>query len=159
VTPPRSFLPGPAAAARAASRRGWRDELGSSAPLTMALGLGLLVIPVFLLVLTVPTWEARTVDARDAARNAVRALVTAATWHQGVAAANQAVAEITANNGVPAADVTASYSGNLNRGAAVTATVTIAIPDGSIPGIGNFGTFHYTATSTEQVDPYRSESP
>ena len=39
------------------------------------------------------------------------------------------------------------------------ATVTIAIPDGSIPGIGNFGTFHYTATSTELVDPYRSESP
>ena len=140
-------------------RRPDRDERGSSAPLTMALGLGLLVIPVFLLVLTVPTWQARTVDARDAARNAARALVTAATWEQGVAAANQAVAEITANNGVPATDVAASYTGNLNRGGTVTATVTVAIPDGAIPGVGNFGTFHYTATSSEQVDPYRSETP
>jgi hypothetical protein len=158
--PRRLSLAGPeVAAVTAVGRRGRRDELGSSAPLTMALGLGVLVIPVFLLVLTVPTWEARTVDARDAARNAARALVTAGTWDQGVAAANRAVAEITANNGVPAADVTASYAGSLNRGAAVTATVTIASPDGNIPGIGNFGTFHYTASSTEQVDPYRSETP
>ena len=132
-------------------------ETGSlSAPLTLVLGLGLVVIPTFLLVLTLPTWEARTVDARDAARNAARALVTADTWGDGVSAADQAVADIAVNNGVPTADVTTSYAGSLSRGSAVTATVTIAIPDTVIPGIGNFGTRHYTATSTERVDPYRS---
>lgn len=133
------------------------SETGSmSVVLTLVLGLGFVVIPVFLLVLTLPTWEARTVDARDAARNAGRALVTSDTWSDGVAAANQAVDEIAANNGVPPSDMTAAYTGSLTRGSAVTATVTIAIPDTVIPGIGSFGTRHFTATSTEQVDPYRS---
>lgn len=136
---------------------GVAGEAGSmSAVLTLVLGLGFVVIPVFLLVLTLPTWEARTVDARDAARNAARAIVTADTWNDGVAAANQAVNEIASNNGVPASEVTAGYSGSLSRGSEVTATVTIAIPDTIIPGIGSFGTRHYTATSTEDVDPYRS---
>lgn len=134
-----------------------RDDRGSmSAPLTLVLGLAFIVIPLFMLVLTLPTWEARTVDARDAARNAARALVTAPTWNQGVADANQAVNEIAANNGVDPADVTATYTGTLTRGSAVTAAVTIVIPDTVIPGVGSFGIRHYTATSTENVDPYRS---
>jgi len=127
-----------------------------SVPLTLVLGVGLVVIPAFLLVLTLPTWEARTVDARDAARNAARALVTADTWSDGVTAANQAVSEIAANDGVSQAEISASYTGSLTRGSEVTATVTIAIPDTVIPGIGSFGSRHYTASSTEQVDPYRS---
>ena len=127
-----------------------------SVPLTLVLGLGLIVIPTFLLVLTLPTWEARTVDARDAARNAARALVTADTWNNGVAAANQAVDEIIVNNGVAVSDVTTAYTGSLTRGAQVTATVTISIPDTVIPGVGSFGIRHYSASSTEQVDPYRS---
>lgn len=133
-----------------------RDETGASAPLTMALGLGIIVIPVFLLVLVLPTWEARTVDARDAARNAARAVVTAPTWDQGITAANQAVAEIAANNGIDPAQLTATYTGTLQHGSEVTATVTVTIPDTVIPGIGNFGTRHYTAASTEAVDLYRS---
>lgn len=133
------------------------DESGSlSTPITLVLGLGFVIIPVFLLVLTLPTWEARTVDANDAARNAVRALVTADTWADGVAAANQAVGEIMSNNGIAAGDYTSNYRGALNRGSKVTATVTITIPDTVIPGIGAFGTRHYTGSSTEQVDPYRS---
>jgi hypothetical protein len=127
-----------------------------SVPLTVVLGLGLLVIPTFLLVLTLPTWEERTVDARDAARNAARALVTADNWDSGVASANQAVDEIAMNNGVSASDVDARYSGSLSRGSEVTATVTIVIPDTVIPGIGSFGVRHYSASSTELVDPYRS---
>jgi hypothetical protein len=134
-----------------------RSERGSmSVPLTLVLGVGLVVIPTFLLVLTLPTWEARTVDAHDAARNAARALVTADSWDEGVAAANQAVHEIADNNGVSESDVTTSYTGSLARGSEVTASVTIAIPDTVIPGIGSFGTHSYTARSTEQVDPYRS---
>lgn len=136
---------------------GFKDDRGSmSVPLTLVLGLGLIVIPVFLLVLTLPTWEARTVDARDASRNAVRALVTADTWSSGVAAANEAVHEIASNNGVSDADISARYTGSLTRGSEVTATVTITLPDTAIPGIGTFGVSHYTASSTEEVDPFRS---
>ena len=132
------------------------DEDGF-APLTMMLGLGLLVIPVLLVVLTVPTWEARTVDARDAAANAARALVTANNWADGVAAADQIVSEQTANDGLHPTQITVGYSGTLTPGATVTATVTVTIPAGTIPGIGAFGTVHYTARSTQQVDDYRSD--
>ncbi|HEX3425497.1 MAG TPA: hypothetical protein VHT30_05150 [Acidimicrobiales bacterium] len=127
-----------------------------SAPLTLVLGLAFVVIPAFLLVLTLPTWEARTVDARDAARNAVRALVTADNWNDGVTTANQAVEEIAANNGVAADDISATYRGSLTRGSTVTATVTIVMPDTVIPGIGGVGEHSYSASSSEQVDPYRS---
>ena len=134
------------------------DEAGF-APLTMMLGLGLLVIPVLLLVLTLPTWEQRTVDARDIAAQAARALVTADTWTAGLSAADQTVTEETANDGLNPTDVTASYNGTLTPGATVTATITVIIPAGAIPGIGHFGTLHYTASSTQHVDTYRSNNP
>lgn len=140
---------------RRRARAARSDERGF-APLTMMLGLGLLVIPVLLLVLTVPTWEERTVDARDAAANAARALVTADTWAAGVAAADQAVATEATNDGLTPSQIAVSYRGALTPGATVTATVTVTIPAGAIPGIGAFGTLHYTASSTQHVDSYRS---
>jgi hypothetical protein len=132
-----------------------QDEAGF-APLTMALGIGLLIIPVLLLVLTLPGWEERTVDARDAAANAARALATADTWAAGVAAADQTVTEVTTNDGIDPTTVAVNYSGALNAGATVTAAVTVTIPAGTVPGIGAFGTMHYTASSTQHVDSYRS---
>ena len=142
-------------------RRRWRaakvDEAGF-APLTMMLGLGMLVIPVLLVVLTLPTWEERTVDARDAAANAARVLATADTWQAGVTSANQIVAEMTGNDGLSPVDVNVGYSGALTPAGTVTATVTITIPAGMIPGVGTFATMHYTARSTQHVDSYRSEA-
>ncbi len=137
------------------SRTSKGDERGF-APLTMTLSLGLVVIPVLLLVLTLPTWEERTVDARDAAANAARVLATAATWPAGVTAADQMVAEMTANDGLAPSEVNVAYTGALAPGATVTAVVTVTIPAGMIPGIGAVGTFHYTAQSTQHVDTFRS---
>lgn len=138
-----------------ATRNKPREEAGF-APLTTMLGLGVLVIPVLLLVLTLPTWEERTVDARDVAANASRVLVTADSWAAGVTAADQAVAQEAANDGLSDNQVSVAYSGSLTPGATVTATVTITVPGGAIPGIGNFATWHYTASSTQHVDSYRS---
>jgi len=132
-----------------------RDQDGS-APISLALGVGLLVFPVLLLVLSLPTWEARSVDARDAAAAAARALVTADTWSDGVAAADAAVYAVASTDGVASEDLSATYSGSLTRGAAVTAEVTVTIPAGRIPGIASFGAVHYSASSTQQVDDYRS---
>jgi len=122
----------------------------------MTLGLGLVVIPVLLLVLTLPTWEERTVDARDAAANAARVLAAAASWPAGMSAADQTVAEMTANDGVPPSEVNVAYTGGVAPGATVTAVVTVTIPAGLIPGIGSFGAFHYSAQSTQHVDTFRS---
>lgn len=131
-------------------------EQYGSAPLSLVLGLGLLVIPVLLLVLAIPTWEARTVDARDAAATAARVLVTADTWSDGVSAANQAVDEIGASDRLSPSDVTTAYQGSLTRGSSVTVEVTVLIPATEIPLIGAVGSVHYTASSTELVDQYRS---
>ena len=135
-----------------------RSNQDGSAPLSLALGLGLLVFPVLLLVLTLPTWEARTVDARDAAAAASRALVTSDSWSNGVAAANAVVSSIASTDEVASEDLTANYPGSLTRGGAVTAEVTVTIPAGRIPGIGSFGAMHYSASSTQLVDEYRSIS-
>ena len=60
------------------------------------------------------------------------------------------------NDGLPASEVNVAYTGALAPGATVTAVVTVTIPAGMIPGIGSFGTFHYTARSTQHVDTFRS---
>lgn len=132
-----------------------RSDLGSATPLSLMLGLSMIVLPVMLLVLTVPTWEQRAVDAQDAARNAARQLVVAQDWAGGVAAANQSLVADAANDGLAVGDLTANYSGSLAPGGEVTATVTITVPVGRVPLLGFVGTMHYVARSTEHVGSYR----
>jgi hypothetical protein len=115
------------------------------------LGLGLIVMPVLVLVLTLPTWEQRTVDAQDAARNGARALVMADDWDDGVAAADQTVYEIVSSDGLVAGDVSLRLAGS-------SASVTVLVPAGNFPGLGFIGTLHYTASSTEHVDAYRGSA-
>ncbi len=133
-----------------------RRHQGSATPLTLVLGLGFIVMPVLVMVLLLPAWERRTVDAQDAARNAARALVVADDWSDGVAAAEQAVSDAVAGDGLVAADVSLRLAGSLEPGATVTASVTVLMPAGNVPGLGFIGALHYTATSTEHVDAYRA---
>ena len=134
------------------------DQRGSAIPLTLLLGTTLIVMPVMVLVLTLPTWEQRAVDAQDAARTAARALVTADDWDDGISAADEAVSQLVAGDGLPPADLTVTYSGSLTPGATVSAAVTVVIPAGNLPGLGFVGALHYTASSTEHVDSYRDSS-
>ena len=134
------------------------DQRGSAIPLTLLLGTTLIVMPVMVLVLTLPTWEQRAVDAQDAARTAARALVTADDWDDGISAADEAVSQLVAGDGLPPSDLTVTYSGSLNPGGTVSAAVTVVIPAGNFPGLGFVGALHYTASSTEHVDSYRDSS-
>jgi hypothetical protein len=138
-------------------KRSW-DQRGSAIPFTLLLGTTLIVMPVMVLVLTLPTWEQRAVDAQDAARAAARALVMADTWDDGISAADDAVSQLVAGDGLPPADLSITYSGSLDPGATVSAAVTVVIPAGNFPGLGFVGTLHYTASSTEHVDSYRDSS-
>jgi hypothetical protein len=138
-------------------RHAW-EERGSAIPLSLLLGTALIVFPVMVLVLTLPAWEQRAVDAQDAARTAARALVTADNWDDGVSAADHAVSQLVAGEGLPSTDLTVSYSGSLDPGGSVTAAVTVVLPAGNLPGLGFVGQLHYTASSTEHVDSYRDSS-
>jgi hypothetical protein len=126
--------------------------------LTLVLGVAFIVVPVMVLVLMVPTWEQRVVDANDAARNAAQALASADDWNDGVAAANQVVVQVAADDGLPQGDVAAQYSGSLTPGASVTATVTVVVPASQVPGLGVVGALHYTVSSTAHVDSYEGSA-
>ena len=131
-------------------------ERGSATALTLMLGVGLIVLPVVVLVLSLPAWEQRAVDAQDAARSAARALATAGSWPAGVAAANLAAQDALQGRDLTPADLSLQYSGSLVADGSVTVSVTVRVPVGEVPGLGAVGTLHYTASSTEHVDSYRS---
>jgi len=118
--------------------------------------MAFIVLPVAVMVLVVPTWEQRAVDAQDAARNAAVALASASDWDDGVAAADLVVAEAAEDDGLPAGAISTVFSGSLGPGAVVSASVTVAVPVGDVPGLGAVGTVHYTATSLQHVDSYRN---
>ena len=135
-----------------------RPDRGSATPLTLMLGVGLVVLPVMMVVLSLPAWEQRAVDAQDAARDAARALATAGDWGSGVASAELTVSEMLQGDGLSPADLSLRCSGSLVADGRVTASVTVAVRVGVLPGLGAVGTLHYTASSTQHVDSYRSSS-
>jgi hypothetical protein len=127
---------------------------GGFVSVELVLGLVLLVLPVALLVLTLPTWFARQDLARLAAQQAARQAVIAESGAQGPSM----VSEIAANNGLGPGQMTLSWasSSNFAPGGLVTAQVSVRIPATIIPGLGTIGSFTWTATFSERVDQYRS---
>lgn len=124
----------------------------------LALGIGVLLVPVAMLVLTVPSWSERQATARAIAREAGRT-VAVAGWCDLDRA--RAVSNAMALNlGVEPGDVSVALEdcapGRLPRGGVVTVSVTIQLPAVAIPGIANVAEWHWTARHTEPVDPYRS---
>ena len=146
-----------AGASHATPRHG-EEDYGAATPLTLMLGVALIILPVMVLILTVPVWEQRTVDAQDAARAAARAMVAASTETGGLLAAKQAVDEVFQGDGIPSAQVSITFAGEDVPGGSVTASVTVVIPAGRVPGLGAIGDLHYTARSTEHVDSYEDST-
>jgi hypothetical protein len=141
--------------ARAATPRCPGDEDGYVS-LELVLGLALLVLPIALIVLTLPTWLARQNLARLAAQQAARTGVIAASPEQGAAAAGTVVADAGLD---PATELRLSWEpgSSFARGGLVTARATVESPAVSIPFLGSVGSLPLTATFSERVDQYRSE--
>lgn len=134
------------------------SELGAATPLTLMLGIVLVIMPVMILILTVPVWEQRSVDAQDAARAAVTALVVASSEASGVVAGQQAANQVFQGDGIPTREVRVAFTGQDVPGGSVTASVGVVIPVGQLPGLGTIGDLYYTARSTEHVGSYE-DSP
>lgn len=120
----------------------------------LVLGLALLLLPVTLLILALPTWFARQDLARLAAQQAARAAVV----DESPAAGQRAAQAVGGNGGLAAGQVTVSFdpSSSFAPGGLVTVDVTVPMPAFVIPGIGSAGSFRWTATFSERVDTYRS---
>jgi hypothetical protein len=148
---------------RGDERGGERGDERGSVPIELALGLGLLVLPVAMLVALLPGWAERTAVARVAAREAARIAVLADTPEAGRAAGEGLVVRIADNHDIPPEDllqvqvlVPADPSGDLLRGGEVVATVRVAIPVPVLPLTGGVGPLWRTATHRERIDDHRS---
>ncbi|MFI5372729.1 MAG: hypothetical protein ACHQ52_14325 [Candidatus Eisenbacteria bacterium] len=124
----------------------------------LVLGVGLLVFPVALLVLTLPGWSERQTTARVVAREAARRVA-----REGVCDRDGATllgATMAQNLGLGPADLRVELDcapgDTLVAGSDVLAEVTVRMPAVQIPGVGVVGEWEWTARHREPVDRYGS---
>ena len=120
------------------------------------LAVFLLLVPIAAMVTLLPKWSERQTVARDAATTAARVAVLEADPEGAMSAGEDAVEQTARNFGVDASDLTLSWSGDLSRGGAITATVTIRMPAMAFPGLGSVEAWSWSSSHTERVDDYRS---
>lgn len=135
-----------------------REREGGYVAAELALGIGLLVFPVALLVLTLPTWSERQTTARSIAREVARVVAVEGVCDRGLAI--ETGEEMARNLGLAPSDfdvaLDCSTGARLSRGRNVQASVTVGVPAVDIPGIGAIGAWAWTAHHSEPVDQYRS---
>jgi Flp pilus assembly protein TadG len=124
------------------------DNEGSVA-VEFAAGLALLVLPVAVIVLMLPTWLQTQQHARDAARQGARLAVTSSAGSDEVA---DAVEEQLSRDGVATQNVHVTLT---STGAGVE--VRFVTPVVHLPFLGEVGGFVTTARHAELFDPYRSQ--
>jgi len=114
-----------------------------------------LLLPMVVLVATVPAWAERRHAATVAAREAARELTNA--WPNGDGVAAEAVAfEIAADQGVARRDLVVHVrSVGAGRGSYVRVDAVVTMPAISVMGM-RAGAWHYTAVEVRRIDDYRS---
>lgn len=124
----------------------------------LALGIGLLLFPVALLVLTLPTWSERQTTARSISREVSRMVAVAGVCDHG--RATDTGRDMAQNLGLSPGDIDVQLDcvsgARLPRGGSVRASVTVAVPAVNLPGIGSVGAWSWTAHHSEPIDQYRS---
>lgn len=122
----------------------------------LPLAVGLFLVPIALLVITLPAWPERQTVARAAAVEAARTAVLAGSWEEGVALGEAAVAQAASNQGIDPDDLVVTWEGSLERGASVNATVTVQMPALGVPGLATVGSWSWSTSHTQRVDDFRS---
>lgn len=122
------------------------------------LGVCVIILPVTLLVLALPTWSERQAMAQRAANESAREVVLADSWSAGTSAAGAVVDRVADNYGVPRDELRGPdfSAGGLAAGQTVVARVTVRMPTLVIPLVGRLGSWSWTAVHAERVDDYRS---
>lgn len=117
--------------------------------------VALLLLPIVVLVATMPEWAERRNAATVAAREAARVLVD--SWPNGDANSAVLVArEVAADHGIEASDLDVRVASvGQARGDEVEVDVEVTMPAIGIDGM-SAGSWHYTARVTRRVDDYRS---
>jgi hypothetical protein len=117
--------------------------------------VALLLLPIVVLVASMPGWAERRNAATIAAREAARDLAN--RWPHGDEVAAVLVAqEVAADHGIAAADVDVRIvSLGQQRGDEVEVDVEVTMPAIGVDGM-SAGKWHYTARATRRIDDFRS---
>jgi hypothetical protein len=124
----------------------------------LALGVGVLLLPVVVVVLTIPTWSERQTTARAIAREVARAVAREGFCDHAVAGG---LADSMATNlGLARADLELGLDcapgAPLTPGDDVQVRVTVQMPAVRLPAIGSVGAWSWTARHRQPVDVYGS---
>jgi hypothetical protein len=131
-----------------------RDTRGFVAT-ELVLAIGLLLLPVVLLVGSLPQWSERQHAAIVAAREAAQ--TAGQEWPaDGQVDAERVAREVMATYGVPQRDVRVVVSPAPGRGELVTAIVTVRMPALAVPLLARVGAWTWTARESVRIDDYRS---
>ncbi len=126
-----------------------------SGPVELVLGVALLILPVCLLVVSVPTWMATQTGARVAAQEAARLVAVRGDGAASRLAAARLVGEVAANRGLKVDDVDLRLVSTADADT-IQAAVTVRMPALAIPWLGRWTAIDWTVRHVEPVDPYRS---
>ena len=118
--------------------------------------MAVLLLPVVVLVGSLPVWAERRHTATIAAREATRVLVR--EWPAGDPAHAVLVARVVAiDHGLDPADVDVNVVSTGNaRGDAIEVRVSVRMPSLPLPAANRVGAWTYTARDIRRVDDYRS---
>jgi predicted signal transduction protein with EAL and GGDEF domain len=119
-------------------------------------GLAVLVAPIALVVLTLPTWFARQNVARLAAQQAARTAAVTLSAAQGTAIARAIGVDNHLDPARGELSVAFDPASSFGRGGTITAEVTVRMPLTVIPALGTIGGFSLTEKFSESIDKYRS---
>jgi len=124
----------------------------------LSLGVAVLLLPVALIVLMIPTWSERQTTGRAIAREVGR--VVARDGYCNTAAASGLSQLMAANLGLPSADLSVELgcapNAPLEPGDELDVRVTVRMPAVHLPAIGSIGAWSWTARHREPVDLYGS---
>jgi len=122
----------------------------------LVLGVGVLLLPVAMLVLTLPTWSERQTTARAIAREVARVAAASGRCDPGAAAA--LTASMARNLGAPPGAVSVELQCGAGRvlepGGDVEAAVTVRMPAVHLVAIGDIAAWSWTARHRQPVDVY-----
>jgi hypothetical protein len=137
--------------------RAFAGQAGTAA-IELSAGVALLVLPIALLVLSLPQWPSRQAIARLAARDAARAVSLRGWCDTG--AGDRVVAAIATGASLPSGALRVSLDcapdAPLPRGASVSAAASVEMPALTVPLIGTLAAWTWTAVHREPVDRYGS---
>lgn len=144
------------------------DQSGFTA-VEWAIGLGLIVLPLLIAVMSIAPVLDRLSTARTMAQESARAMALADEWSTGELAAQRLAHQIGRNHGIAESEwctagregcvtveISGTTTGTLRRGEEISVTVRVPAAAITIPFLGEFAALTLTGSHTERVDDYRS---